>query len=68
MQKLIDFVKSASISDTSMAVAYKMLMENVGQQEECLLLLFSAMYDTNRKLADEVLRLRRAKSSAILSP
>ena len=68
MQKLIDFVKSSSISDTSMAMAYKMLTENVGQQEECLLLLFSALYDTNRKLADEVLKLRRAKTPAIIAP
>jgi hypothetical protein len=51
-----------------MAMAYKMLTENVGQQEECLLLLFSALYDTNRKLADEVLKLRRAKTPAIIAP
>ena len=65
MQKVIDFIKSKAILDTSMAVAHKMITENVGMQEDCILLLFQTMYETNKKLADEVVRLRRLNPSIV---
>lgn len=67
MQKVIDYIKSKSITDTSMAVAHKMIMENLDQQEDCILLLFQSMYETNQKLIQEVLR-ARAKSPVIIAP
>jgi hypothetical protein len=68
MQALIEYVRIKSLTDTSMAMAYKMMMENVDQQEDCLLALFEALYTTNRKLADEVLRQRKAAKTAIVTP
>lgn len=68
MQTLINYVRAKSLTDTSMAMAYKMLMENVTAQEECLLALFDALYTTNRKLADEVLRQRKAQKGAVITP
>ncbi len=68
MQKLIEFVRVKSISDTSMAMAYKMCQENVDAQEDCLLALFDALYETNRKLADEVLRLRKQGQPLVKAP
>jgi hypothetical protein len=67
MQKVIDYIKSKSITDTSMAVAHKMIMENVDRQEDCILLLFQSMYETNQKLIQEVLR-TRAKSPVVIAP
>jgi hypothetical protein len=67
MQTIVDYIKSKAVADTSMAIAVKMLNENIGAQEACILALFQAMYETNKKLADEVLRLR-GKSVKILAP
>lgn len=66
MQKLIAFVKAKSITDTSMAIAYKMITENLDKQEDCILALFEAIYETNRQLADEVVK-QRAKSPKIIT-
>lgn len=59
MNKLVEFIRTKSLTDTSMAIALKMIEENAGEQETCLLALFQSMYDTNKLLAEEVLKLRR---------
>ncbi len=65
MLKLIEFIRIKSITDTSMAMALTMIQENPGQGEECLLALFQSMYETNLKLANEVVRLRDKKTSKV---
>ena len=67
MQKIIAYIQSKAVTDTSMAVAHKMIMENLDQQEDCILLLFQAMYETNQKLIQEVMRVR-AKTPVIVPP
>lgn len=65
MQKLIDFIKSKSLTDTSMAMSYRMITENLDKQEDCILAVFEAIYETNKKLADELVKARR-KSSIVM--
>ncbi len=67
MQKVIEFIRTKSIADTSMAMAHKMITENLDQQEECILLLFQSLYETNKMLADEVLKLRANKPKVLLA-
>jgi hypothetical protein len=64
MLKLIEFVRSKSLTDTSMAMGLRMIEENAGMQEDCILAIFEAIYISNQKLANEVLKLR-AKSPKI---
>ncbi len=61
MQTIVDYIRVKSLSDTSMAIALKMIEENPGQQETCILALFQSMYETNRMLANEVLKSRANK-------
>lgn len=65
MQTIIDYIKSKSLTDSSMAMIYKMLQENVGMQEECILALLQSMYETNRNLGDEILKLRKQNKIVI---
>ncbi len=65
MQKIIDFIASKSVTDTSMAMALKMIKENVAMQEDCILALFQSMYEANKLLAEEVLK-HRSKKTIIL--
>jgi len=67
MLKIIAWIESKGLIDTSMAIASKMIRENVGKQEECILALFQAMYDSNKTLAEEVSK-HRTKKSIVLAP
>lgn len=65
MQLIIDFIRTKSILDSSQAIALKMIEENIGREEECIYLLFKSMYETNKALAEEVIRLRGEKPKII---
>ncbi len=67
MQKVIEYIKTKAITDTSMAMAYKMITENLDKQEDCILALFQSMYETNKMLADEVVKQRAKAPKVILS-
>jgi len=44
----------------------EMLEENPGMTEECLLLMFDAVYETNRQLANALLKVRKAEQGKVI--
>jgi hypothetical protein len=66
MQKIVDFIRGKAVTDTSMALALKMIEENPGMIEECVVLLFDSMYETNKKLVDAVLNYRKATTGKVV--
>ncbi len=69
MQKLIDFITLHKESDPSMAGALKFLESHPENQEEVIVMIFSALYDTNMKLASALIEAKnkeKAQTSRIV--
>lgn len=56
MQKLIDYIKAKSLTDPSMVNIYDLLLQNPGNTEDVLLLAFTAIYESNRKLGESLVK------------
>jgi hypothetical protein len=50
-----------------MAMAHKMIMENVSAQETCILALFQSLYEANQQLAQRLVDLDRRKSPKVIT-
>lgn len=67
MQKIIDYIASKAVSDNSMATVMRMIRENVGRTEDCLLLAFESLYETNLNLAKALVLAEKTNRKKVVS-
>jgi hypothetical protein len=66
MLKVVEYIQSKAISDPAMATVHKMITENVGATEDCILLLLQTFYEMNQKLMVELLSLKKAAAGKVI--